>query len=189
MPEGVEEGIVRGIYRLSSRDVDGARGKVQLMGSGAILQSVVEAQEILAERYQVASNTWSVTSYSELARDAQGCQRWNMLHPAESPRMSYYEQAIAGEHGPFVAASDYVRAVPEQLSQFTPGGIYALGTDGMGRSESREALRRHFEVDAECVVIAALAHLKEQGKIPADEVAQAIRDLGVDPEKPNPFYA
>ncbi len=189
MPEGVEEGIVRGIYRLSTRDVDGARGKVQLMGSGAILQSVVEAQEILAERYQVASNVWSVTSYSELARDAQACQRWNMLHPAESPRTSYYEQAIAGEEGPFLAASDYVRAVPEQLSQFTPGGIYALGTDGMGRSESREALRRHFEVDAECAVIAALAHLKEQGKIPADEVARAIRDLGVDPEKPNPFYA
>jgi pyruvate dehydrogenase E1 component len=189
MPEGIEEGIVRGIYQATTKDVDGARGKAQLFGSGAILRSVLRAQEILAERYNVSSNVWSVTSYNELARDAQACQRWNMLHPTEVPRQSYYEQAIAGEQGPFVAASDYVRAVPEQLGPFTPGGIFALGTDGMGRSESREALRRHFEVDAECVVIAVLHQLKNEGVFTADEVAAAIRDLGVDPEKQNPLYA
>jgi pyruvate dehydrogenase E1 component len=189
MPEGVEEGIVRGIYKLSTSDVDEPRGRVQLFGSGAILRGVLRAQEILAERFRVSSDVWSVTSYHELARDAQACQRWNMLHPAAEPRKSFYEQAVGGADGPFVAASDYVRAVPEQLTPFTPGGIFALGTDGMGRSESREALRRHFEVDAPCIAIAALYRLKQEGTLSGDEVAGAIRELEVDPEKPNPFYA
>jgi pyruvate dehydrogenase E1 component len=188
MPEGVEEGIVRGIYQVSNREADGARGKVQLLGSGAILRSVLEAQEILSDRFGVSSNVWSVTSYNELARDAQDCRRWNMLHPTQPPRKSYYEQVTAGQEGPFVAASDYVRAIPEQLGPFTNGGIFALGTDGFGRSESRGALRRHFEVDAQCVTIAALYQLEKEGKLATDEVAQAIRDLGVDPEKPNPFH-
>jgi pyruvate dehydrogenase E1 component len=188
MPEGVEEGIVRGIYKVSDREVDNARGKLQLLGSGAILRSVLEAQETLAERFNVASSVWSVTSYNELARDAQDCRRWNVLHPTEPPRQSYYEQVTGGQEGPFVAASDYVRAIPEQLGPFTKGGIFALGTDGFGRSESRGALRRHFEVDAQCVTIAALYRLEQDGKLSAEEVAQAIRDLGVDPEKPNPFY-
>jgi pyruvate dehydrogenase E1 component len=188
MPAGVEDGIVRGIYKLSVRDsANNARGRVQLLGSAAILRSVLHAQDLLAERFDVASNVWSVTSYHELARDAQGCQRWNMLHPVATPRRSYYEQVIAGEEGPFIAASDYVRAVPEQLSPFTPGGIFTLGTDGLGRSESRETLRRHFEVDAEFVTLAALHCLKQEGRFSAAEIEQAIRDLDIDSEKLDPF--
>ncbi|OHB75047.1 MAG: pyruvate dehydrogenase (acetyl-transferring), homodimeric type [Planctomycetes bacterium RBG_16_64_10] len=189
MPPGVEEGIVRGLYKLSARDLAHARGRVELFGSAAILRSVLKAQDILAERFGVASNVWSVTSYHELARDAQSCRRWNMLHPGAAPRRSFYEQAIAGAEGPFVAACDYVRTVPEQLNPFTPGGILTLGTDGLGRSESRETLRRHFEVDAEFVTLAALHQLKQDGRFSAAEIEHAIRDLAVDPEKVDPFYS
>ncbi len=189
MPEGVEEGIVRGIYRVSTRDEGHGHPRVQLFGSGAILRHVLEAQAILGDRYGVSSDVWSVTSYTQLRRDAQECQRWNMFHPQMPPRQSFLEQAIAGAKGPFIAASDYVRAVSEQVSPWIPGGLFALGTDGMGRSESREALRRHFEVDAQCVTVAALYRLSQQGEMPVERVGDAIRDLGIDPEKVNPHFA
>ncbi|MCA9197145.1 MAG: pyruvate dehydrogenase (acetyl-transferring), homodimeric type, partial [Planctomycetales bacterium] len=188
MPEGVEEGIVNGIYKYSTKEVAGDL-QVQLFGSGAILRSTLAAQEILAEKYGVSSNVYSVTSYNQLRRDAFECERWNMLHPTAPPKKSFYQSVIEGQQGPFIAASDYVRAIPEQLSQWTPGGLFALGTDGMGRSETRENLRRHFEVDAECITVAALYQLAKQGKLPMDTVAQAINDLGVDPDKANPLYA
>jgi pyruvate dehydrogenase E1 component len=188
MPEGVEEGIVRGIYRLSTVESEGDL-RVQLFGSGAILRSVLAAQKIMAERYNISSDVWSVTSYSELRRDAQTCERWNMLHPAEPRRQSYIETELAESKGPFIAASDYVRAVPEQLQSWIPNDYFVLGTDGMGRSETRERLRRHFEVDAECVTIAALYRLARLGQIDVSLVDKAIQDLDVDPEKINPLYA
>ena len=163
--------------------------KVNLFGSGAILRHVLAAQELLAERYQISSNVWSVTSYTQLRRDAHACQRWNMLHPAQPPRQSYLEQTLAGESGLFVAATDYVRALPEQITRWTPGELFALGTDGMGRSETREALRRHFEVDSECITLATLYRLQITGVFNAAFVGQAIKDLGVNPEKVDPYFS
>ncbi|MBM4005307.1 MAG: pyruvate dehydrogenase (acetyl-transferring), homodimeric type [Planctomycetes bacterium] len=189
LPEGVEEGIIRGIYRFATREPSAIQHRVNLFGSGAILRCVLAAAEILAERFGIASNIWSVTSYTQLRRDAQACDRWNMLHPTLPPRKSFLENALAGESGLFVAASDYVRALPEQLARWIPGELFALGTDGMGRSETREALRRHFEVDAESIVVATLSRLSRQGKIAPQIVAQAIQQLGVNPEKVDPANA
>jgi pyruvate dehydrogenase E1 component len=187
MPAGVEEGIIRGIYKLGSVDVEANSPRVQLFGSGAILREVLRAQGILAEKYGVASDVWSVTSYKELRRDAQACRRWNVLHPTEPRRESFLAKAIAGVKGPFIAASDYVRAVPEQISGWVPGGLFALGTDGFGRSEARAALRRFFDVDAECITIAALSRLADENQFDRAKIAQAIRDLDVNPEKVDPF--
>ncbi|MBW8885515.1 MAG: pyruvate dehydrogenase (acetyl-transferring), homodimeric type, partial [Planctomycetia bacterium] len=189
MPPGVEEGVVRGMYKLKSTELTGAAAKVNLFGSGAILRHVLLAQELLAERYKIASNVWSVTSYTQLRRDAQACEHWNVLHPSQSPKRSYVEQSLTGESGVFVAASDYVRALPEQISRWVPGDYYALGTDGLGRSETREALRRHFEVDAESIALATLYRLHKQGKFDAAFVAKAIRNLGVNPDKIDPYFA
>jgi pyruvate dehydrogenase E1 component len=187
MPAGVEEGIIRGMYKLSSVDVEANSPRVQLFGSGAILREVLRAQGILAEKYGVASDVWSVTSYKELRRDAQACRRWNVLHPTEPRRESFLAKAIADVKGPFIAASDYVRAVPEQIGAWIPGGLFALGTDGFGRSEARAALRRFFDVDAECITIAALSRLADQNQFDRAKTAQAIRDLDVNPEKVDPF--
>ena len=189
IPSGAEEGIVRGMYRLRKREVDKPRQTVNLFGSGSILQSVLKAQEILAERYGIASQAWSVTSYNELRREAHACSRWNMLHPAMPRRQNYVEKQLAGEKGVFVAASDYVRAVPEQIAPWIPGDFAVLGTDGLGRSETREALRRHFEVDAECIVVATLYRLHLQGHYDGAFVAKAIAELGVSPEKVDPYFA
>ncbi|MFO0912866.1 MAG: pyruvate dehydrogenase (acetyl-transferring), homodimeric type [Pirellulales bacterium] len=189
MPAGVEEGILRGIYKVSEVSAGRQDLKVQLFGSGAILRHVLAAQQILAEKYDIPSQAWSVTSYNELRRDCQSTERWNMLHPLEPRRKSYLETITEGAQGPFIAASDYVQAVSEQLSPWIPGGLFALGTDGMGRSETRENLRRHFEVDAQFVTLAALYRLAQRGQIGADVVAQAIRDLEIDPEKINPLFA
>ncbi|OUT59991.1 MAG: pyruvate dehydrogenase (acetyl-transferring), homodimeric type [Rhodopirellula sp. TMED11] len=189
MPEGCEEGIVKGMYKFSSREVDGAKARVQLFGSGAILNSVVAAQTLLAEKYNIASDVWSVTSYTQLRREAQSCARWNMLHPTETPRVSYLEETLSGVEGPFISASDYICALGEQLTPWIPGDYFVLGTDGMGRSETRENLRRHFEVDAESVTIATLSRLCKAGVVDAKEVAQAIKDLDYDAEKVDPYYA
>lgn len=185
----VEEGIIKGIYRFNSNEVEGAKARVQLFGSGAILNSALAAQKLLAEKYEIASDVWSVTSYTQLRREAADCARWNMLHPTAAPRKSYLETILEGVEGPFIAASDYVRALPEQLTQWIPGDYFVLGTDGMGRSETREALRRHFEVDAESITIAALSRLSRVGLYTPADVAKAIEDLGFDPDKPNPYFA
>jgi pyruvate dehydrogenase E1 component len=189
MPAGCEEGIVKGLYKFRSRDVDGAKARVQLFGSGAILNCVLAAQELLAEKYGIASDVWSVTSYTELRRDAASCDRWNMLHPTEAPRTSYLEETLAGVEGPFISASDYVRALGEQLTPWIPGDYYVLGTDGMGRSETREALRRHFEVDAESITIATLSRLAKAGVFTPKDVKDAISELGYDAEKQDPYFA
>ncbi|MGB0595588.1 MAG: pyruvate dehydrogenase (acetyl-transferring), homodimeric type [Rubripirellula sp.] len=189
MPEGCEDGIIKGMYKYRSQEVDSPRARVQLFGSGAILNCALKAQEMLAEKYGIASDVWSVTSYTQLRRDAASCQRWNMLHPTETPRQGYVEQVLDGVEGPFIAASDYVRALAEQLSPFIPGDYFVLGTDGMGRSETRETLRRHFEVDAESIVIATLSRLAKAGVLTPKDVQDAISEIGYDAEKIDPYYA
>jgi pyruvate dehydrogenase E1 component len=188
MPAGCEEGIIRGMYKVSKADVPSGH-RVQLFGSGAILREALRAQKILAEKFHVASDVWSVTSYTQLRRDAQECERWNMLNPGQSARKSYIEEMLAGVEGPFIASSDYLRCLAEQINAWVPGGLFALGTDGMGRSENRATLRRHFEVDAECITIAALYQLKKQGKCDGGCVARAVAELGIDPNKQSALYA
>ncbi|HYO26552.1 MAG TPA: pyruvate dehydrogenase (acetyl-transferring), homodimeric type, partial [Lacipirellulaceae bacterium] len=187
MPAGCERGIIKGLYRI--RQQQPAAEHVQLLGSGAILREALRAQQILAEKYGVTSDVWSATSYNELRRDAQECQRWNMLNPEKPQRQSYVEEQLAGTQGPIIAASDYVRALPEQLMPWLGGRMFVLGTDGMGRSESRPALRRHFEVDAESIVVAALYQLMKSGQGDPQRVAGAVRDLGINPEKQSALYA
>ncbi|MCH2113491.1 MAG: pyruvate dehydrogenase (acetyl-transferring), homodimeric type [Pirellulales bacterium] len=195
MPAGCEEGIVRGMYQVASVAPDKVSGattkvpEVQLFGSGAILREALRAAEILSDQFGVASGVWSVTSYNQLRRDCQECQRWNMLNPEKTPRRSYVEEQLAPTEGPVIAASDYMRALAEQISPWAPNGFFALGTDGMGRSESRGALRRHFEVDAECIALAALHQLQKQGKYDAKKVAAAVKKLDIDPDKPSALYA
>jgi pyruvate dehydrogenase E1 component len=132
---------------------------------------------------------WSATSYTQLRRDAHACERWNMLHPTAPPRRPYIERVLEGESGVFVAASDYVKALPEQIDRWVPGDYYVLGTDGMGRSEERHVLRRHFEVDAACIVVATLYRLSRTAGLDPAIVAQAIKDLGIDPEKTDAYFA
>jgi len=183
MPPGCEEGIIRGIYQLSSVDAGPHKPHVQLFGSGAILREALRAQQILAERFDVSSTVWSVTSYSELRRDCLQTRRWNMLHPTASPRRSFLEQTLEGQSGPFIAASDYIAAYAEGIAPWVPGGLHVLGTDGFGRSDTRERLRRFFEVDAETITVAALHRLAQQGACDGSCVARAIRELGIDPDK------
>ena len=188
MPEGVEEGICKGLYKF--REMSGGGDlKVQLFGSGAITQCVLKAQEILAERYNISSNVWSATSYNQLTRDAQVAARWNRLHPNEPKKTNYLDSVLANEEGPIIAASDYVRAYMDQIRKYVSQDYLVLGTDGLGRSDTRETLRRHFEVDAESIVLASLYQLAEQGKMKHEEVAKAIKDLDYDPEKIDPLYA
>ena len=189
MPTGVEQGVVNGMYRLRTSKAAKARHMVQLLGSGAILRCVLDAQEILADQYAVSSNVWSVTSYAQLRREAHACRRWNMLHPTAPPRRCYLETILEGEQGLYIAASDYVRAVAEQISPWLPAPLHVLGTDGLGRSDTRPALRRHFEVDAQSIVIATLYQLHQQGELEAAVVARAIQDLEIDPDKLDPLTA
>jgi len=190
MPAGCEAGILKGAYKLRDVAAKAPKGKgaaklppVQLLGSGTILREVIRAADLLADQWGVSSTVWSVTSWKELRRDAQECRRWNMLHPTAAPRRSYLEETIGAADGVFVAASDHVRAVPEQLDPWIPGGLFVMGTDGFGRSETRGPLRRHFEVDAECIVIGTLSRLAAEGAIGNEAVAEAITRLGVNPDK------
>ena len=187
LPDGAEEGVIRGIYRL--RAAEGGGPRVQLLGSGAILNEAVAAQELLAARFGVAADVWSVTSYSELRRDALDADRWNMLHPGEPPRRSYLAEAVAGAEGPFVAATDYLKSLPDAIARWLPGRLVPLGTDGFGRSETRAALRDFFEVDAKHIALAALHALAAEGAIDASAPRRAIAELGIDPDKPNPRLA
>ncbi len=185
MPAGVEDGILKGLYKFKAGP-EGKKLKAQIFGSGTIIKSALKAQEILAERYDVSADIWSATSYKLLRSDAIRCQRWNMLHPTAAPKKSYVETLLAKEQGPFIAVSDNVRTVPDQIAPWVPGGLMTLGTDGFGRSDTRARLRRFFSVDAESTVIGTLYALAEKGQLDREAVAQAIKDLGVDPEKVQP---
>ncbi|MCA9031364.1 MAG: pyruvate dehydrogenase (acetyl-transferring), homodimeric type [Planctomycetaceae bacterium] len=188
--DGIQEGILKGMYKLRSTD-SGSNQKVrpQLFGSGTILNCVLGAQKLLAEKYGVGCDVWSVTSYSELSREAQSTTRWNRLHPAEAPKQSYLEQALAGIEGPFIASSDNVRLVPDQIRQWVPGDFTVLGTDGFGRSDTRPVLRRHFEIDAECVTYASLESLARQGAFDKAKLPQVLIDLGINADKVEPRTA
>jgi pyruvate dehydrogenase E1 component len=189
MPAGIEEQIVKGMYKFRTVEAAKAKHRVQLFGSGAIMNCVLEGQKILAEHFGISSDVWSVTSYTELRREAQEVRRLNMLNPTQKPKLSFVEQQMAGHAGPIIAASDYVRAVSEQVAPWMPAPFLALGTDGMGRSETREALRRHFEVDGQFVAVAALWKLAQEKQLEMKEVEKAIKKLGIDPAKISPLYA
>src|SRR5438067_644242 len=180
MPPDAKAGILKGLYRFSTAKNTAAKLKAQLLGSGAILPEVVKAAELL-ETFGVAADVWSVTSYGELYRDGNACDRWNMLHPAQKPRVPYVTECLGGADGVIVAASDYLKALPNSIDRWLPRPIVALGTDGFGRSEGRKALRDFFEVDARFVAIGALSALARDKQIDAKLVEKAIKDLGIDP--------
>jgi pyruvate dehydrogenase E1 component len=186
VPTGAEEGILRGIYKFRPAPAPGKGTKVNLLGSGAILREALRAQELLADRFGVAADVWSVTSYKELRRQALEVERWNLLHPTAQAQRSYIEQVLAGEGEVFIAATDYMKLVPDMIARWVPGGLYSLGTDGFGRSENRQWLRRFFEVSAEYIALAALFRLAHRGDIKTAHVMQAIKELGIDPEKADP---
>jgi pyruvate dehydrogenase E1 component len=188
MPSDAEEGILRGIY-LYRAAVTQAKCRAQLFGSGPILLQALRAQEILAERFDVAADVWSVTSYQQLRNEALGVERWNRLHPTEPARVPYVTQMLDAKPGPVIAACDFMKTVPDMVARWIPQAFIPLGTDGFGRSDTREALRRHFEIDAEHIVVAALAALASEGQVKRGVVAKAIQELGIDPEKPEPREA
>jgi pyruvate dehydrogenase E1 component len=187
MPDGVEEGILKGLYLFRPAPAR-LKHHVQLFGSGSIMQSVLKAQELLAERFHISSDVWSATSYQQLRNEALVTDRWNRLHPDAGQRTSYICEVLKGVQGPFIAATDFVKTVPDLIRPWISQRYVVLGTDGFGRSDTREALRRFFEVDAESIAIAALHALSHDGLIPATEVAGAIRNLGIDPDKPDPLH-
>jgi len=185
MPPGVEDGILKGLYKFKP-GAKGRKRKAHIFGSGPIINSALKAQQILAERYDVSADVWSATSYKLLRTDAIRCKRWNMLHPTQPSKKCHIETLLAKEQGVFVAVSDNIRTVPDQIAPWVPGGLMTLGTDGFGRSDTRARLRRFFEVDAESTVIATLYALAEKGLVKPHLVEKAIKDLGVDPEKLQP---
>ncbi len=183
--DAIHAGILKGIYPV--RPVD--KAAVQLWGSGAILNEIIRAQEILRDKFGIDAQVWSVTSYNELRREAIAVERHNRLHPAAEPQKPYIQQVMAATEGPIIAASDYMKVLADQLAPWLGGRLTALGTDGFGRSENREMLRRHFEVDAESIAAAALSQLASQGKYDKQRAAQAIQDLGINPDKVDPVTA
>src|SRR5918999_1449183 len=187
MPEGddVKRGILRGMYRFSKAKNTAAKLKAQILGSGAILTEVIKAAALL-EQFGVAADVWSVTSYGELYRDGNACDRWNMLHPSQKPRIPYVADCLNKTEGVIVAASDYLKALPNSIDRWLPRPIVSLGTDGFGRSEGRKALREFFEVDARFIAVGALSALARDKQFDAKLVEKAIKDLGIDPEKKNP---
>jgi pyruvate dehydrogenase E1 component len=184
LPEGIEEGILRGIYRLRQGADKGH--KVQLLGSGTILREVEAAAELLEADYGVSADVWSVTSFNELRREGIDVERWNRLHPEETPRQPYVAKMLNGTDGPIVASTDYMRAYGDQIRPYIRDDYTVLGTDGFGRSDLRTQLRKFFEVDRYQVAVAALHALAEQGKVEKSLVKKAIADFRIDPEKPNP---
>ena len=187
MPDGVREGILKGLYRVRLPLDGSAAPHLHLFGSGAILNETIAAQALLAEQFGVAADVWSATSYKELQRDALQTERWNRLHPVETPRTAYLNRALAGAQGVFVAATDYMKMLPQTIATWLPGPLIALGTDGFGRSDGRAHLRAHFEVNAEHVALAALHGLAQAGKFEPAAVQAAIRKWGLDPEKTDPM--
>src|ERR1700730_2171963 len=186
MPDGSREGILKGLYRFRATSLPGTSARAQLFGSGAILPEVLKAQEILEGKYNVGADVWSVTSYSELYRDGHACERWNLLHPGEPARVPYVTRCLADAPGVLVAASDYLKALPDSIDKWLPRPLTTLGTDGFGRSENRAGLREFFEVDYRYVIIATLSALARNGEMDLSIVQQALKTHNINPEKPNP---
>ena len=184
MPSGVEDGILKGMYLLQV----GKQGKIraQLMGSGTILREVIAAAELLFKDFGLPTDVWSVTSFNELRRNALEIERWNQLHPDEKPRKTYIEQCFGSRPGPYIAATDYMKIISDQIQRWVPGRFISLGTDGYGRSDGRQALRQHFEVDKRYIVVTALKALADDGVLDQKTVAKAIEKYGIDPDKPDP---
>ncbi len=186
MPPGVKEGILKGMYKLRPAPERKAKHRAQLFGSGAILNEVLRAQEILDQKFGVAADVWSVTSYKNLYTDGMEVERWNRLHPDETPRVPYVTQCLDGEQGVLVAATDYLKVLPSMISKWAPRRLATLGTDGFGRSEGRESLRDFFEVDSRFIVVATLHELAQDGLVGEATVQNAIKELNINPDKPNP---
>ena len=182
MPQGAEAGILKGMYRFRERP----KAQVQLLGSGTILREVIAAAELLEKDFGVAADLWSVTSFSELRRDGLAVDRWNAMHPQEKPRVSYVAQCLKGRSGPIIAATDYIKLHADSIRAFLPARYRVLGTDGFGRSDTRAKLRHFFEVNRYWIAAHALRALAEEGSVPAERVAEALKKYGLDPEKPNP---
>jgi pyruvate dehydrogenase E1 component len=183
LPEGAADGVIRGIYRL----VDGGqKAAIQLLGSGAILREVLAAAELLKQDYGITAHVWSVTSFNELCRDGQDCERWNRLHPDQPERVPYVTRELQTTEGPIVAATDYMHLYAEQIRPFLPHRYVTLGADGFGRSDGRAALRRFFEVDRQHIAVAALKSLADEGSLDPGKVLDAIRRYGLDAEASNP---
>ena len=184
MPEGSREGIVKGMYRIREA---GKSAKIQLLGAGTILRETLAAADILKREFKIDADVWSVTSFNELRRDGIDKERWNLMHPDKPRKISYVEEQLAPTKGPIVAASDYMRTVADQIRPYVPRSYSVLGADGFGRSDRRSELRRFFEVDRNYITLAALKALADAGEIPVKVVAEAVKKLGIDPEKPNPL--
>jgi pyruvate dehydrogenase E1 component len=185
MPEGAEEGILRGIYLLQAADGDGPR--VQLLGSGTILREAIAAADLLREDFGVSADLWSVPSFTELRREGMEAERWNLLHPGEEPRVPYVAAALAGHDGPIVAATDYMRAFADQIRPWVRAPYRVLGTDGYGRSDYRKTLRSFFEVDRHYIALAALTELAAAGEVDKGAPRKAIESYGIDAERPAPW--
>jgi pyruvate dehydrogenase E1 component len=186
-PEGIDEGILKGLYPFRAAQGD-RRHRVQLFGSGAILLQALRAQEMLAEFHDVAADVWSAPSYQQLRQDALDVERWNRLHPEEPPRQPYVTGALENAEGPIVAVSDSIKAVPDQIARWVPAPFVSLGTDGFGRSDHREALRRFFEIDPGHIVVAALAVLARSGDVKPEAVTEAIKRYDINPERIPPVH-
>ncbi len=188
MPDGAEEGILKGLYKFRASSKKRAAFKAHLFGSGAILNEALKAQEMLESDYGVAADVWSVTSYKNLYWDAIDTERRNVLHPEKKPERCFLEQQTRNEKGVFIAASDYLKALPAAIAKYLPGPVTVLGTDGYGRSDTRPALRDFFEVDARHIAFAALSALAREGKIDAAAVRKARKQLEIDPDRANPLF-
>jgi pyruvate dehydrogenase E1 component len=187
MPKGSEEGIIKGMHLIRAANPKAKGRRVQLMGCGAILREVIAGADLLEKDFGITADIWSVTSFTELKREAHDCERWNMLHPGEPERVPYVTQQLAGRgDDPVIASTDYMKLFADQIRPFVPAKYRVLGTDGYGRSDYRKALRAFFEVDRHFVAVAALKALADENKIPSTKVAEAIKKYAIDPEKNNP---
>ncbi len=189
MPGDVKDGILNGMYRFRASENKKSKLRAQLFGSGAILREALQAQELLESKFGVAADVWSVTSYKGLYRDALDADRWNRLHPGEKPRLPYVTECLADVPGVLVAASDYLKALPNLVSKWMPRALLSLGTDGFGRSDGRAGLRDFFEVDARFIALATLAELCREGQVQKSVVQKAMKELEIDPEKRNPMIS
>ena len=185
LPDGAQDGIIKGMYLLRPAPTDAKGPRVQLLGSGTILREVIAAADLLAE-YGVTADIWSCPSFTELRREGLEVERWNMLHPEQPPRKSHVETCLSGRQGPAIAATDYIKAFADGIRPYVPGRYKVLGTDGFGRSDYRRKLRGFFEVDRHYVTTAALHALAQDGKVEPKLAADAIRKFGIDPERPSP---